>query len=132
MGVYHPVRRFIRPAYKSIRAAIRWKRFLFNDVPPVFGNAKPKSGSHLLLQILNASADHALPLCEAAHSHHHRDGHGVLLDIQPILKLPGSVLGWVISTDTGNRQYSLSSRAVNYFIYRDPRDLLVFPGIFCD
>ena len=32
---------------------MRWKRLSFNDAPPVFGNSKPKSGSHLLLQILN-------------------------------------------------------------------------------
>ena len=32
---------------------MRWKRLSFNEAPPIFGNSKPKSGSHLLLQILN-------------------------------------------------------------------------------
>ena len=47
------IRRVLRPAGKTIQAAWRWKRFSFNDAPPIFGNSKPKSGSHLLLQILS-------------------------------------------------------------------------------
>ncbi|HSB01987.1 MAG TPA: hypothetical protein VLE49_15160, partial [Anaerolineales bacterium] len=47
------LRRAIRPAGKTLQAMARWKRLSFHDAPPVFGNSKPKSGSHLLLQILN-------------------------------------------------------------------------------
>src|SRR5512133_2645852 len=47
------VRRALRPAGKTLQAIARWKRFSFDDAPPIFGNSKPKSGSHLLLQILN-------------------------------------------------------------------------------
>src|SRR5512147_664531 len=48
-----PLRRFLRVPGKYAQAVLRWKRFSFNDAPPIFGNSKPKSGSHLLLQILN-------------------------------------------------------------------------------
>src|ERR1041384_8523954 len=47
------VRRMVRPAGKTLQAIARWKRFFFHEAPPIFGNSKPKSGSHLLLQILN-------------------------------------------------------------------------------
>jgi len=47
------LRRTLRPYGKTAQAIWRWKRFSFNDAPPIFGNSKPKSGSHLLLQILN-------------------------------------------------------------------------------
>ncbi len=36
-----------------MQAVARWKRLSFDEAPPIFGNSKPKSGSHLLLQILN-------------------------------------------------------------------------------
>src|SRR5512139_4290149 len=53
MGITQKIRRTLRPAGKTAQAILRWKRFSFHEAPPVFGNSKPKSGSHLLLQILN-------------------------------------------------------------------------------
>src|SRR3972149_5422033 len=53
MGLIQKTRRVLRPAGKTAQAILRWKRFSFHDAPPIFGNSKPKSGSHLLLQILN-------------------------------------------------------------------------------
>ncbi|MFN8387726.1 MAG: hypothetical protein U0X92_15095 [Anaerolineales bacterium] len=53
MGIAQQLRRALRPAGKTAQSILRWKRFSFGDAPPVFGNSKPKSGSHLLLQILN-------------------------------------------------------------------------------
>ncbi len=42
-----------RLARKTLESMWRWKRLTFNEAPPIFGNSKPKSGSHLLLQVLN-------------------------------------------------------------------------------
>ncbi|HLO29832.1 MAG TPA: hypothetical protein VK249_11890, partial [Anaerolineales bacterium] len=53
MSYGRQVRRVIRPAGKSLQAILRWKRLSFQEAPPIFGNSKPKSGSHLLLQVLN-------------------------------------------------------------------------------
>jgi hypothetical protein len=53
MGIVQQIRRTIRPAGKTLQAIARWKRLSFSDAPAIFGNSKPKSGSHLLLQILN-------------------------------------------------------------------------------
>src|SRR5215470_2800075 len=53
MGIIQNPRRILRPAGKTAQAILRWKRFSFQEAPPIFGNSKPKSGSHLLLQILN-------------------------------------------------------------------------------
>src|SRR5688572_27344423 len=52
MEIRKIIRRAIRPAGKTLQAIGRWKRLSFNDAPLIFGNSKPKSGSHLLLQIL--------------------------------------------------------------------------------
>ncbi|MEI2651667.1 MAG: hypothetical protein V9G12_05825 [Microthrixaceae bacterium] len=53
MVLTQKIRRTLRPAGKTAQAILRWKRFSFHEAPPIFGNSKPKSGSHLLLQILN-------------------------------------------------------------------------------
>src|SRR5678810_579307 len=53
MDIMRVIRRVIRPAGKNLQAITRWKRLSFHEAPPIFGNSKPKSGSHLLLQILN-------------------------------------------------------------------------------
>ena len=53
MGLKQQLRRTFRGPGKYAQAVWRWKRFSFTDAPPIFGNSKPKSGSHLLLQILN-------------------------------------------------------------------------------
>src|SRR5690348_18463862 len=47
------IRQIVRPYGKTAQAIFRWRRFSFHEAPPIFGNSKPKSGSHLLLQILN-------------------------------------------------------------------------------
>src|SRR4026207_1270625 len=53
MAFVQKIRGALRPAGKTAQAILRWKRFSFHEAPPIFGNSKPKSGSHLLLQILN-------------------------------------------------------------------------------
>ena len=53
MGIYHTLRKKMRGPAKTVLAVKRWKRISFDEAPVIFGNAKPKSGSHLLLQILN-------------------------------------------------------------------------------
>jgi hypothetical protein len=53
MPVSETIYRTLRPIYKHAQSSLRWKRFSFGEAPPIFGNAKPKSGSHLLTQILS-------------------------------------------------------------------------------
>jgi hypothetical protein len=48
MGLKRQLRRTLRKPGKYAQAVWRWKRFSFNEAPPIFGNSKPKSGSHLL------------------------------------------------------------------------------------
>src|SRR5262245_32416146 len=60
MKLIQQIRRTLRPAGKTAQAMLRWKRLSFDEAPPIFGNSKPKSGSHLLLQILSGFT-HILP-----------------------------------------------------------------------
>lgn len=130
MGLLQNIRRLVRPYGKSAQAILRWKRFSFDDAPPVFGNSKPKSGSHLLLQVLNGftrimpyryvAAD---PVRTITKDGRRRTAGEILADLHSI---PAGVIGWgYVEASPENVSFLTSSGRVNYFIYRDPRDMLV-------
>jgi sulfotransferase 6B1 len=118
-----------RPA-KTAQAIFRWRRLSFNEAPPIFGNAKPKSGSHLLLQILNSYCRimpyrylEAAPVRTITKDGHRRGQDEILADLR---SLPSGVIGWgYVDATPITLDFLTQSGRVNYFIYRDPRDMLV-------
>ena len=115
---------------KYAQAALRWKQFSFNDVPPIFGNAKAKSGSHLLLQVLNGFCQimpyayvAADPIRTVTRDGRRRSKEEILADLKG---LSNGVIGWgYVSHRPENVEFLCQPGRVNYFIYRDPRDVLV-------
>ncbi|OQY85910.1 MAG: hypothetical protein B6D40_02450 [Anaerolineae bacterium UTCFX3] len=127
MRLTQSLRRALRPVGKNLQAVARWKRFSFDDAPPIFGNAKPKSGSHLLLQVLNGFT-RIMPYryVEAEPVRTIKDE--VLRDLTGV---PRGVIGWgYVDATPENASFLTSSGRVNFFIYRDPRDLLVSQVFF--
>lgn len=129
------LRRLLRPVGKTAQAILRWKRFSFNDAPPVFGNSKPKSGSHLLLQILNGFTQimpyryvDASPIRTITKDGRRKTQNEILDELK---KIPNGVIGWgYLEATKENVSFLTSSGRVNYFIYRDPRDMLVSQVFF--
>jgi hypothetical protein len=129
------IRHALRPAGKTLQAVTRWKRLSFNDAPPVFGNSKPKSGSHLLLQILNGLTQiipyryvDAEPIRTIEKDGGRRTADDILADLK---RVPDGVIGWgYLEATKENASFLTSSGRVNYFIYRDPRDMLVSQVFF--
>jgi hypothetical protein len=124
-----------RPAGKTLQAIARWRRFSFDEAPPIFGNSKPKSGSHLLLQILNGftrimpykylAAD---PVRTIEKQGRRRTNEEILHDLQ---RIPQGVIGWgYVEPSPENVVFLCQPHRVNYFIYRDPRDMLVSQVFF--
>ena len=120
----------LRPAGKSLQAMLRWKRLSFGEAPPVFGNSKPKSGSHLLLQVLAgftrlmpyAYVD-ADPVRTITKEGRRKSGGEVLEELRTI---PKGVIGWgYVEASPENVALLCRPDRVNYFVYRDPRDMLV-------
>ena len=113
----------------------RWKRVSFNDAPPIFGNAKPKSGSHLLLQVLNGFCQimpyryvDADPIRTIKPEGGRRTQDEILADLRT---LPSGVIHWgYLDATPENVSFLTQAGRVNYFIYRDPRDLLVSQVFF--
>ena len=127
-------RRFRNPG-KYTQAVWRWKRLNFKEVPPIFGNSKPKSGSHLLLQILNGFTQimpyayvAAEPVRTIAKDGARRTTDDIASDIG---RIPEGVIGWgYVEASPENLTVLCQPERVNYFIYRDPRDLLVSQVFF--
>jgi hypothetical protein len=130
MAIARLVRRSLRPAAKTLQAIARWRQFSFEKLPPVFGNAKPKSGSHLLLQVLAGfprimpcryvAAD---PIRTITKSGMRRPTEEILTDLH---RVPQGVIGWGYVEPTPEIvAFLCRPDRITYFVYRDPRDLLI-------
>jgi len=130
MQVMRQVRRRLRPAGKDLQAIVRWRRLVFEEAPPIFGNAKPKSGSHLLLQVLGGYARilpcryvEAEPIRTITKRGDRRSQESIHSDLS---RLAPGVIGWgYLEATPQNTAFLCRPDRVNYFIYRDPRDMLV-------
>lgn len=129
------IRRKIRPVGKTVQALWRWKRLSFLDAPTIFGNAKPKSGSHLLLQVLDGFTRlmpykyvDAEPVRTIEKDGRRKSEDRVAAEISAI---PHGVIGWgYVEASPANVAVLCQPMHVNFFIYRDPRDLLVSQVFF--
>lgn len=123
-------RQRLRPVAKSLQAVARWRRLSFEEAPPIFGNAKPKSGSHLLLQILSGFTRilpvryvAAEPIRTITKVGERRPAHEILEDLH---RIPAGVIGWgYLEATPENVDFLCRPERANYFIYRDPRDMLI-------
>jgi len=135
MGITQKIRRALRPAGKTAQAIFRWKRLSFHEAPPIFGNSKPKSGSHLLLQILNGFTQimpyryvDAEPIRTIEKEGRRKPREETLDELK---RVPNGVIGWgYLEATKENVSFLTAAGRVNYFIYRDPRDLLVSQVFF--
>jgi hypothetical protein len=135
MSLRKQIRRAFRPAGKTLQAVLRWKRLSFGEVPPIFGNSKPKSGSHLLLQILNGFTQimpykyvEADPVRTIERAGRRKSNAEVLTELQRIRR---GAIGWgYVEATPENVAFLCQPHRVNYFIYRDPRDMLVSQVFF--
>jgi hypothetical protein len=134
-GMIKQFRRAIRPFGKTAQAVLRWKRLSFNEAPPVFGNSKPKSGSHLLLQILNGFTrimPYKYVATDPVRTIRKNGGRKTDAEILSNLQaIPNGVIGWgYVDASPENVSFLTGTGRVNYFIYRDPRDMLVSQVFF--
>ncbi|MBE0681733.1 MAG: sulfotransferase domain-containing protein [Anaerolineales bacterium] len=135
MDITQKLRRTLRPAGKTAQAILRWKRFSFDEAPPIFGNSKPKSGSHLLLQILNGFTGimpyryvDGDPIRTIEKNGRRKTKEEILDDLK---RVPNGVIGWgYVDATKENASFLTSAGRVNYFIYRDPRDMLASQVFF--
>jgi hypothetical protein len=120
--IIHPVR--------HVRALLEWRRLSFTGLPIIFGNAIPKSGSKLLEQLLRGFGAvgpfvevPGEPIRMITVEGRQRSTQEILADLGSLG--PGDIaLGYLRATPEYVAFFSQVQWA-HYFIYRDPRDLLV-------
>lgn len=115
----------------TLQSIFRWKRLNFNLTPAVFGNAMPKSGSHLVYQILKGITQIApyryvesLPVRMITGKGRQRS-QGEILDDLKGLK-PGTMgWGYLRSYPEYLQFFAEHPEIISFFVYRDPRDQLI-------
>ncbi len=122
MNVLRPMRRG--------RTLLAWKRWSFQGVPILFANSMPKSGSHLLFQLMEGFCQIGPfvetgggPIRTITIKGRLRSQDEILADLR---RLRSGDFGWGYLRATEENFHLLCQPGwVNYFIIRDPRDMLV-------
>lgn len=130
MGFTDRLYRLARPNIKYAQAVLHWKRLAFTEAPPIFGNAKPKSGSHLLTQILGGFcrlAPYAYVETDPVRTVKASGGRFSADEtLNQLKRIPRGIIGWgYVDATPENVAFLCQPERVNYFIYRDPRDMLI-------
>jgi hypothetical protein len=132
MRLYYRLKRVLklqRLGYRRYKAAQRWGKEALERSPQVFGNAMPKAGSHLLIQVLLGLTEIG-PFVDPGFPPVNRfEGNTRLEEPERIDEInrmrPGEIrYGYAPCREPYLSAITAPGRA-SVFIYRDPRDLLV-------
>ncbi len=114
---------------RRIAAALRWGTGYLASTPAVLGNAMPKSGSHLIIQILQGLTRIG-PFVNPGFPPVNRTEDNRQLSVDGILDVLGSLdpgdiaYGYLDARDEFIEAISRDQMA-SIFVYRDPRDMIV-------
>ncbi|MEW5870906.1 MAG: sulfotransferase domain-containing protein [Chloroflexota bacterium] len=132
MGLFYAAKerlKIIRWQGRRARAALRWGPEAQSKSPAVLGNAMPKSGSHLIIQVLQGLVhlgpfvNPGFPPVNRSEDNSKQPDASVLANIQRMR--PGDIAyGYVHSREPFISALAKPGRAT-IFVYRDPRDMVV-------
>lgn len=110
-------------------AALRWGPAELQHMPAVLGNAMPKSGSHLIIQVLQGLTqlgpfvNPGFPPLNRSEANEKLDSLSVLANIRRMR--PGDIAyGYIQAREPFLSALTAPGRAT-IFVYRDPRDMVV-------
>jgi len=119
----------IRWRVRRFRTALRWGMGSLRGAPIVFGNAMPKSGSHLLTQVLFGLTSIG-PFIDPGFPPVNRDEANQPLPDEKVFDniyqmLPGDIRYGYIHAKEPYLSLLTQPEQATIFVYRDPRDMLV-------
>jgi hypothetical protein len=121
--------KLVRWRLRRAMAARRWGAEALQRTPAVIGNAIPKSGSHLLIQVLlgltrlGPFVDPGMPPLSRSASNFNLTDDAILANLRRLA--PGDVTyGYMHARPPFLSELTQVGKAA-FFIYRDPRDMLV-------
>jgi len=132
MKLYYQVKRqlkYLRLELRRQQAARRWGREALNGAPSIYGNAIPKAGSHLLIQVLLGLKEIG-PFIDPGFPPINRFEGNTRLELEErISELKRMRSGEIRYGYAGCKEPFISAITgpgrASVFIYRDPRDQLV-------
>lgn len=121
--------KIIRWQGRRALAALRWGNKALQRAPAVLGNAMPKSGSHLIIQVLQGLTkigpfvNPGFPPVNRSQDNRKQPDSFVLSSIQTMR--PGDIAyGYVHAREPFIQPLTHPGRAT-IFVYRDPRDMII-------
>lgn len=123
--------RLARRRLRRWKALLRWRRVSFQGVPVLFANSFPKSGTHLLTQVLQGftrlgpAVDSGLPavVTYRGDTGRERPASDIMADLERLL--PGDIAYGHLHALPQAVQYLCQTGFAAFFILRDPRDVVV-------
>lgn len=132
MNVYYTAKGWLKLGRWQARrtlAAMRWGSQKMKNAPAVLGNAMPKSGSHLIIQVLGGLPElgpfvnPGFPPVNRSEDNSKLPDDDILANIQRMR--PGDIgYGYIGAQEPFIDALSRPGRAT-VFLYRDPRDMIV-------
>lgn len=132
MNAYYQVKRTLKLARWQVRrvaTGLRWGASELQSTPSVLGNAMPKSGSHLIIQVLQGLThigpfvNPGFPPVNRAEDNNQLPEHLILANIKRMR--PGDIgYGYINAREPYLSALSKPGRA-SVFVCRDPRDMIV-------
>jgi hypothetical protein len=123
--------RLARRRFRRWQALLRWRRISFGSSPVLFANSFPKSGTHLLTQVmqgftrLGLAVDGGLPAVVTFNGFtgRQRTNNEIIHDLLRLL--PGDIAYGHVHAFPEAIDYMCKPGRAVYFILRDPRDVVV-------
>ncbi len=132
MNAYYTLKhqlKVLRWQARRLGAALRWGTSTLKASPIVFGNAMPKSGSHLIIQVLQgltrvgAFVNPGFPPLNRGEDNSKLSDRAVLEAIRRMR--PGDIgYGYISASEPFISALTQPGRAT-IFVYRDPRDMII-------
>jgi len=132
MNAYYTSRHYLKLGRWHLRraaAAIRWGPDNMDGLPAVLGNAMPKSGSHLIIQVLQgltrlgAFVNAGFPPVNRAEDNSKLPEQVILANIERMR--PGDIAYGYIQAQEPFLSALTSGGRATIFVYRDPRDVII-------
>ena len=123
--------RLVRRRLRRWGALVRWRRISLQGIPVLFANSFPKSGTHLLTQILQGfsqigpAVDSGLPavVTFVGETGRPRSAGEIVRDLKRLL--PGDIAYGHVHALPEAIEALCRDGIASYFILRDPRDVVV-------
>ena len=123
--------RLARRRLRRWQAMLHWRRLSLAGAPVLFANSFPKSGTHLLTQVMHGFAqigpavDSGLPAVVTfdGFTGRQRSQTEILSDLRRLL--PGDIAYGHVHAFPGAVEFLCRAGMAAYFILRDPRDVVV-------